>query len=203
MQAFVAQINFLFTYFELGRGYAPIFYLFLTKITKNSTRPVLKPARGRASLALPRAGSHIFRASQKFSQKFFCFSLQSEPQYGILSCGLSQSPGIKTMSGLETWPVGQEVKTPPFHGGNRGSSPLRVTNAVLAEPFAYHFDKRRVRLFLLFAFSRKRFQFCLKHGFQSGDAVDHSDRHAVESKQFFGRSSLHGDNRLNLFPLGV
>jgi len=25
-------------------------------------------------------------------------------------------------------PVGQVVKTPPFHGGNRGSSPLRVTN---------------------------------------------------------------------------
>ena len=25
------------------------------------------------------------------------------------------------------WPVGQVVKTPPFHGGNRGSTPLRVT----------------------------------------------------------------------------
>ena len=25
-------------------------------------------------------------------------------------------------------PVGQAVKTPPFHGGNRGSIPLRVTN---------------------------------------------------------------------------
>ena len=25
------------------------------------------------------------------------------------------------------WPVGQEVKTPPFHGGNMGSSPVRVT----------------------------------------------------------------------------
>jgi hypothetical protein len=24
------------------------------------------------------------------------------------------------------WPVGQGVKTPPFHGGNRGSNPLRV-----------------------------------------------------------------------------
>ena len=24
-------------------------------------------------------------------------------------------------------PVGQVVKTPPFHGGNRGSNPLRVT----------------------------------------------------------------------------
>ena len=27
-----------------------------------------------------------------------------------------------------TWPVGQAVKTPPFHGGNRSSILLRVTN---------------------------------------------------------------------------
>jgi hypothetical protein len=26
------------------------------------------------------------------------------------------------------WPVGQAVKTPPFHGGNMGSIPIRVTN---------------------------------------------------------------------------
>ena len=25
------------------------------------------------------------------------------------------------------WPVGQAVKTPPFHGGNTGSSPVGVT----------------------------------------------------------------------------
>ena len=24
------------------------------------------------------------------------------------------------------WPVGQVVKTPPFHGGNMGSNPVRV-----------------------------------------------------------------------------
>jgi hypothetical protein len=28
---------------------------------------------------------------------------------------------------ISSRPVGQVVKTPPFHGGNRGSSPLRVT----------------------------------------------------------------------------
>ena len=28
----------------------------------------------------------------------------------------------------EIWPVGQAVKTPPFHGGNMGSSPVRVTS---------------------------------------------------------------------------
>ena len=43
------------------------------------------------------------------------------------------------MSGCETeahtkysdnliWLLGQAVKTPPFHGGNRGSIPLGVTN---------------------------------------------------------------------------
>ena len=30
-----------------------------------------------------------------------------------------------------TRPVGQVVKTPPFHGGNMGSSPVRVTKAKL------------------------------------------------------------------------
>src|SRR5690606_38671574 len=27
----------------------------------------------------------------------------------------------------KSWPVGQAVKTPPFHGGNTGSNPVRVT----------------------------------------------------------------------------
>ena len=30
------------------------------------------------------------------------------------------------------WPVGQVVKTPPFHGGNMGSSPVRVTKSRLS-----------------------------------------------------------------------
>ena len=29
-----------------------------------------------------------------------------------------------------TRPVGQVVKTPPFHGGNMGSSPVRVTRVM-------------------------------------------------------------------------
>ena len=28
-----------------------------------------------------------------------------------------------------TWRIGQEVKTPPFHGGNAGSIPARATKA--------------------------------------------------------------------------
>ena len=34
-----------------------------------------------------------------------------------------------------TRPVGQEVKTPPFHGGNMGSSPVRVTKKERSESF--------------------------------------------------------------------
>ncbi len=29
---------------------------------------------------------------------------------------------------LFEWPIGQAVKTPPFHGGNTGSNPVWVTN---------------------------------------------------------------------------
>ena len=45
----------------------------------------------------------------------------------------------------KTRPLGQAVKTPPFHGGNRGSIPLGVTNygsiAQLGEHLPY---KQRV-----------------------------------------------------------
>ena len=33
-------------------------------------------------------------------------------------------------SSLYIRPVGQEVKTPPFHGGDMGSIPVRVTNII-------------------------------------------------------------------------
>lgn len=31
------------------------------------------------------------------------------------------------LQSIKKWSVGQEVKTPPFHGGNTGSSPVRST----------------------------------------------------------------------------
>jgi hypothetical protein len=37
-----------------------------------------------------------------------------------------RSPVQFRLGALHLRPVGQVVKTPPFHGGNRGSSPLRV-----------------------------------------------------------------------------
>ncbi len=36
--------------------------------------------------------------------------------------GSSPPAGVDFIS----WPVGQVVKTPPFHGGNMGSNPVRV-----------------------------------------------------------------------------
>ena len=38
------------------------------------------------------------------------------------------------------WPVGQAVKTPPFHGGNMGSSPVRVTKKPTNENSVIHID---------------------------------------------------------------
>ena len=35
------------------------------------------------------------------------------------------------------WPVGQAVKTPPFHGGNAGSIPARVTTSLLEKEGSY------------------------------------------------------------------
>ena len=37
------------------------------------------------------------------------------------------------------WPVGQAVKTPPFHGGNAGSIPARVTKKSLLKAFFSQF----------------------------------------------------------------
>ena len=42
------------------------------------------------------------------------------------------------------WPHGQAVKTPPFHGGNMGSSPVGVTKQVKGEPVSI---RRRIRLY--------------------------------------------------------
>ena len=36
---------------------------------------------------------------------------------------------VRVADGSPLWPIGQAVKTPPFHGGNRGSIPLWVTNS--------------------------------------------------------------------------
>ncbi len=46
------------------------------------------------------------------------------------------------------WPVGQVVKTPPFHGGNMGSSPVRVTTENKSEPYLPSW--RWVRILLYF-----------------------------------------------------
>ena len=39
------------------------------------------------------------------------------------------NPVAATILPLKLWPVGQVVKTPPFHGGIMGSNPVRVTKS--------------------------------------------------------------------------
>ena len=41
--------------------------------------------------------------------------------------GSSPTLGAIIFKEILNWPLGQAVKTPPFHGGNRGSIPLGVT----------------------------------------------------------------------------
>ena len=36
-----------------------------------------------------------------------------------------------------SWPVGQAVKTPPFHGGNTGSNPVRVIKDTFSSIFFF------------------------------------------------------------------
>ena len=43
----------------------------------------------------------------------------------------NQNKPITYSDFLTIWPVGQAVKTPPFHGGNAGSIPARVTTKKL------------------------------------------------------------------------
>ena len=43
-----------------------------------------------------------------------------------LTCNQQVVGSIPIASSI-LWPLGQAVKTPPFHGGNRGSIPLGVT----------------------------------------------------------------------------
>ena len=45
-----------------------------------------------------------------------------------LTCNQQVVGSIPIASSI-LWPLGQAVKTPPFHGGNRGSIPLWVTNS--------------------------------------------------------------------------
>ena len=44
-----------------------------------------------------------------------------------------------------TRPVGQAVKTPPFHGGNMGSIPVRVTKKEAIRKDGFFFGGRRPR----------------------------------------------------------
>ena len=46
-----------------------------------------------------------------------------------------------------TWSVGQVVKTPPFHGGNTGSNPVRIMKASFGMLFFYVLKKAILKVF--------------------------------------------------------
>ena len=51
---------------------------------------------------------------------------------GGLNCLKGSNPLLSAKDFLNNiWPLGQAVKTPPFHGGNTGSNPVGVTNFFL------------------------------------------------------------------------
>ena len=54
-----------------------------------------------------------------------------------LLCYYNKAVAINTTK--TKWPVGQEVKTPPFHGSNTSSILVRVTNGT--HNFGYEFHK--------------------------------------------------------------
>ena len=39
---------------------------------------------------------------------------------------------------MNIWSVGQGVKTPPFHGGNTGSNPVRTISSGIAQLVVAH-----------------------------------------------------------------
>ena len=57
-----------------------------------------------------------------------------------------------------SWPVGQAVKTPPFHGGNTGSSPVRVIlKSTLGRLFLLLKIYRKIKKTLLILVDKKSF----------------------------------------------
>ena len=56
-----------------------------------------------------------------------------------LTCNQQVVGSIPIASSI-LWPLGQAVKTPPFHGGNRGSIPLGVTTIFLSAFSAWAFS---------------------------------------------------------------
>ena len=60
----------------------------------------------------------------------FCYTYQARGGIAQLARAIGSYPigrGFKSNFRYHIRPVGQAVKTPPFHGGNGGSIPPRVT----------------------------------------------------------------------------
>ena len=78
----------------------------------------------------PAVNRQVAGSSPAFGAIFTLGELSERPkEHDWKSCRrLKLSQGFKslTLRQPSKWPVGQVVKTPPFHGGNTGSNPVRV-----------------------------------------------------------------------------
>ena len=90
---------------------------------------------------------HRFESSYRYHITGFCWKLHGR--------GPQKQPADRAVQHLAKpcaiWPVGQAVKTSPFHGGNPGSIPGRVTKQNKSEPYA---GWRRVRICCLYGLKR-------------------------------------------------
>ena len=111
----------------------------------------------------PFLSESIDRYSRSYSENFFKKHLTNPPVHCIISLlsfrtveygGIAQLVEhpvhtrvvICSSQIAATRPVGQVVKTPPFHGGNMGSSPVRVTRSAPAKQerfFVYRLSRFR------------------------------------------------------------
>ena len=83
----------------------------------------------------------------------------------------------------QIWPGGQAVKTPPFHGGNTGSIPVRVTKAPKMQVFGALTFTETCQSFVLqsegFAFANPFLLFCFFAYRTNAARSENSDRAAA------------------------
>ena len=91
-----------------------VYMRYMTDWWRNPTKKLPKSEAKEKNMVTIEKEIHLFPSR---TQKL---SLSSLMILGV------QPPGKGSRSQFQ-WPLGQAVKTPPFHGGNRGSNPLGVT----------------------------------------------------------------------------
>ena len=81
--------------------------------------------------AAQRLGSRFRIASKTLQKKIKKISKKYLQSVG--ECCIVIKRQANSYDGMNRWPVGQAVKTPPSHGGNRGSIPLLAVHQITGE----------------------------------------------------------------------